>query len=122
MMNEVILNLLAMENQMRIFHWQTMSYAEHKAFGKIYENLADLIDNFVEVCMAKHGRPDFGGEFNIPLIDYNSVDVDQYINSMIEFLISLDNVYQEPLDSDILNIRDEMLAETNRLKYLLTLK
>jgi hypothetical protein len=121
MTNEIILNLLAMENQMRIFHWQTMSYAEHKAFGKIYENLSDLIDNFVEVCMAKHGRPDFGGEFVIPQFDYKSINVDQYINSMIEFLISLDNVYQEPLDSDILNIRDEMLAEANRLKYLLTL-
>lgn len=110
-----------MENQMRVFHWQTMSYAEHKAFGKTYDNLTELIDNFVEVCMAKHGRPDFGGEFNIPQFDYKSINVDEYINSMIEFLISLDGVYQEPLDSDILNIRDEMLAETNRLKYLLTL-
>lgn len=121
MTNEIIVNLLAMENQMRIFHWQTMSYAEHKAFGKTYDNLTELIDNFVEVCMAKHGRPDFGGEFNIPQFDYKSINVDEYINSMIEFLISLDGVYQEPLDSDILNIRDEMLAETNRLKYLLTL-
>ncbi len=121
MTNEIIINLLAMENQMRIFHRQTMSFAEHKAFGDIYENLEDLIDNFVEVCMAKHGRPDFGGEFSIPLFDYNAINVDQYINSMIEFLVSLDNIYQGPLDSDILNIRDEMLAETNRLKYLLTL-
>jgi DNA-binding ferritin-like protein len=121
MTNEIIINLLAMENQMRIFHWQTMSFAEHKAFGDIYENLEELIDNFVEVCMAKHGRPDFGGEFSIPLFDYKEINVDQYINSMIEFLVSLDNIYQGPLDSDILNIRDEMLAETNRLKYLLTL-
>ena len=111
-----------MENQMRIFHWQTMSYAEHKAFGKIYQNLTELIDNFVEVCMAKHGRPDFGGEFNLPQYDYKAVNVDEYINSMIEFLISLDSVYQEQIDSDILNIRDEMLAEFNKLKYLITLK
>jgi DNA-binding ferritin-like protein len=121
MTNEIIINLLTMENQMRIFHWQTMSYAEHKAFGKIYQNLTELIDNFVEVCMAKHGRPDFGGEFNLPQYDYKAVNVDEYINSMIEFLISLDSVYQEQIDSDILNIRDEMLAEVNRLKYLLTL-
>jgi hypothetical protein len=57
----------------------------------------------------------------IPQFDYKSINVDQYINSMIEFLISLDNVYSETLDSDILNLRDEMLAEANRLKYLLTL-
>ena len=121
MTNEIIINLLAMENQMRVFHWQTMSFAEHQAFCGVYENLSNLIDKFVEICMAKHGRPDFGGEFNIPLFDYKSINVDQYINSMIEFLISLDNVYQKELDSDILNLRDEMLAEVNRLKYLLTL-
>lgn len=110
-----------MQNQMKVFHWQTMSFAEHQAFGNIYENLTDLIDKFVEVCMGKHGRPNFGGEFMIPQFDYMSIDTNQYVESMIQFLISLDNVYQEPLDTDILNIRDEMLAEVNKLKYLLTL-
>lgn len=121
MTSEIIINLLAMQNQMKVFHWQTMSFAEHQAFGNIYENLSDLIDKFVEVCMGKHGRPNFGGEFMIPQFDYMSIDTNQYVESMIQFLISLDNVYQEPLDTDILNIRDEMLAEVNKLKYLLTL-
>ena len=120
-MEEVILNLILMQNQFRICHWQTEYDAQHRAFGFIYESLDDHIDKFVEVCMAKHGRPDFGGEFQIPLFDYKSVNTDQYINSMIEFFISLDNVYSETMDSDILNIRDEMMAETNKLKYLLTL-
>jgi len=122
MTNEIIVNLLAAQNQMKIFHWQTDSYAQHKAFGKVYDNLSDLIDNFVEVCMGKHGRPDFGGEFNIPLFDFNSISVDEYVTSVIEFLISLSAVYQPEIDSDILNIRDEILAEFDRLKYLLTLK
>ena len=122
MTNEVILNLLAAQNQMKIFHWQTDSYAQHKAFDKTYNNLSDLIDNFVEVCMGKHGRPDLGGEFSIPLFDFNSVSVDEYVTSVIEFLLSLNKVYQPELDSDLLNIRDEILAEFDRLKYLLTLK
>lgn len=122
MTNVIIINLMAAQNQMKIFHWQTDSYAQHKAFDKVYKNLSDLIDDFVEVCMGKHGRPDFGGEFNIPLFDFNSVNVDDYITSVIEFLISLSGVYQPEIDSDILNIRDEILAEFDRLKYLLTLK
>jgi hypothetical protein len=122
MTNEIIVNLLAAQNQMKIFHWQTDSYAQHKAFDKVYKNLSNLIDDFVEVCMGKHGRPDFGGEFNIPLFDFNSINVNDYITSVIEFLLSLNAVYQPELDSDILNIRDEILAEFDRLKYLLTLK
>ena len=122
MTNEIIVNLLAAQNQMKIFHWQTDSYSQHKAFDKVYKNLSNLIDDFVEVCMGKHGRPDFGGEFNIPLFDFNSINVNDYITSVIEFLLSLNAVYQPELDSDILNIRDEILAEFDRLKYLLTLK
>jgi hypothetical protein len=90
------------QNQMKIFHWQTESYAQHKAFGKVYDNLSGLIDDFVEVCMGKHGRPSFQGEFNIPLFSFSQL-------------------YNPETDSDLLNIRDEMLAEMNRLKYLLTL-
>ena len=57
MTNEIIINLLAMENQMRVFHWQTMSYAEHKAFGKTYDNLTELIDNFASHNIWKHFDP-----------------------------------------------------------------
>jgi len=37
------------------------------------------------------------------------------------FLLSFSQLYNPETDSDLLNIRDEMLAEMNRLKYLLTL-
>jgi len=45
----------------------------------------------------------------------------EYIESVVEFLISLSNVYDPTSDTDLLNIRDEMLAEFNKLKYLITL-
>ena len=121
MKNEVIQNLLMAQNQMKIFHWQTDSYAQHQAFGSIYETLTDLIDTFVEVCMGKHGRPQFDQGLNLPLLDLTSVDVMEYIDSVVQFLISLTNVYDPSSDSDLLNIRDEILTEFNKLKYLLTL-
>jgi hypothetical protein len=121
MKNEIIQNLLMAQNQMKIFHWQTDSYAQHQAFGSIYNTLTDLIDTFVEVCMGKHGRPQFDQGLNLPLLDLTSVDVMEYIDSVVQFLISLTNVYDSSSDSDLLNIRDEILAEFNKLKYLLTL-
>jgi len=121
MKNEVIQNLLMAQNQMKIFHWQTDSYAQHQAFGSTYDQLSDLIDSFVEVCMGKHGRTQFDQGLNLPLLDLTSVDVMEYIESVVEFLISLSNVYDTTSDTDLLNIRDEMLAEFNKLKYLLTL-
>jgi hypothetical protein len=122
MTNEVVKNLMMAQNQMRIFHWQTMSFAQHSAFGTTYENLDELIDEFVEVCMGKHGRPQFDSEFNLTMYDSQSINVDEYITTVIEFLLSLDEVYDSRIDSDLLNLRDEIMATFSKLKYLLTLQ
>ena len=42
----LITNLLTIQNQMRVFHWQTQkkpgSFAQHQAFGTAYEDLDPL--------------------------------------------------------------------------------
>jgi hypothetical protein len=42
-------------------------------------------------------------------------------NNYIQFLIGLSNTLDKNQDSDLLNIRDEMLGSLNQLKYLLSL-
>jgi DNA-binding ferritin-like protein len=121
-MEQIIIELLTIQNQFRIYHWQTKSFSRHKAFGKIYSNLEDLIDNFVEICMGKHGRPDFTGGVSLLVSDIKELDPVNFSDAVVEFLIDLDNKYDQTKDSDLLNVRDEMMALINRLKYLLTLK
>ena len=41
-MSRVIAQLIYLQMQVRIFHWQTKSYARHKALGKFYESFDDL--------------------------------------------------------------------------------
>lgn len=119
---EIIENMMKMQQQVKMLHWQTTSYAQHQAFGGVYDALDDLIDKFVEVCMGKHGRPRLNnGILNIEIIDIDEISIDDYVNSCVDFLLSLNDVYDAG-DSDLLNIRDEMMAEFNKLKYLLTLK
>lgn len=111
--------LLKIQNQLRIFHWQTDSYAAHKAFGKTYENLNDLIDSFVEIYMGKYGRTKAKLTYNIELVNLSeeySIIIDDFVNYLEQMSEQLDSV-----DTDLLNIRDEMLGELNTLKYLLTL-
>jgi len=112
---------LSIQNQIRIYHWQTESYAQHKAFGKTYEKLDELIDTFIEMYMGKYGRSKAKFTYKIELenIDVNYMAM---INSYVDFLISLNEELDQVNDSDLLNIRDEMLGVFNRLKYLLTLQ
>ena len=57
MNSEVIAKLVQIQMQFRFMHWQTFSYAKHKAYGKIYEALVNLVDEFVEVCMGNTEDP-----------------------------------------------------------------
>ena len=118
-MHEVASKLVEIHNQLRFFHWQTTSYARHQAYGGAYEALDGLIDNFVEVLMGKYGRVPA-----LPMKVYNRNEKDcmTYIEETIAYLLMLSTALSPQTDTDLLNIRDEMVAEFNKLKYLLTLK
>jgi len=115
---QLITPFLKIQNQLRVFHWQSDTYAQHKAFGKAYEQLDELVDEFVEVFFGKHGKSRTKAVYQIEIgnLEGNYMDV---IDSYIEFLININDLLD---DTDLLNIRDEMLAVLNRLKYLLSLK
>ena len=53
-MEKIILNLIKLQNQLRINHWQTDSYAQHKAFGETYDALGGLLDELVETYVSEN--------------------------------------------------------------------
>jgi DNA-binding ferritin-like protein len=58
MFEKLISTLMASRDQAHIFHWQTTgpgSYAAHKALGKYYDAILDMIDALVEAYQGKHG-------------------------------------------------------------------
>ena len=118
-MEQIASSLVAIQTQLRFFHWQTKSYARHQAYGGTYSVMDGLIDSFVEIFMGKYGR--------VPALPFkvynrNEKDVFSFIDETIIYLLNLDNVLDRQKDTDLLNIRDEMLSEFNKLKYLITLK
>lgn len=117
---KLISPFLRIQNQLRIFHWQTTSFAQHKAFGEAYDEFDELIDSFIEVYTGKYGRTRAKLVYNIEL-ENHTANYLETIDSFIAYLISLTDELDQSVDTDLLNIRDEMLASLNKLKYLLTL-
>ena len=122
MKEELILKLIQIQTQFKFMHWQTMGDAKHRAYGEIYDTLGDLIDSFTESKMGKYGRPEFESEFSIMFQDLKSLSVQNFMDGITEFLVSMTEQLDTKYDTDLLNLRDEMLASVNKLKYLLTLK
>ena len=123
---DVTVRFLEILIMVKLYHWKTSSYATHKATDKLYTNLNANIDKFIEVLLGKAGnRINLMGKKTISLIDLNSPErLRAEINSFKSYLISITNspAIRFMSNTDLLNIRDEILGNLNQFLYLLTFK
>ena len=111
-----------MREQIKVFHWQTKSYPRHKATDAVIDSLDTSIDKYVEVYMGKYGRMKLNGSTSsVHLKNLSETSIVKFIKTCIAYL-NKDLVQRlRETDTDLVNIRDEMLAELNQLLYLFTL-
>ena len=120
MEKELLANIVQVQMQLKVLHWQTESFAEHNAFGDIYESLSDRFDRIIALHLArKEASFKFGGVKEISFADYENLKIDSFIESMDDFMAG---AFMAEQDSELANIRDEIRADLMKLKYLLTLK
>ena len=122
MKEELILKLVQIQNQFKFLHWQTHGDAKHRTYGDVYDKLGDFIDEFAEIMMGKYGRFEFEPEFSIMFQDMGSLNLQNFLDGITEFLVGMSDQLDSRYDTDLLNLRDEMLGTINKTKYLLTLK
>jgi DNA-binding ferritin-like protein len=112
-----------LREQIKLYHWQTHSYARHKATDETLSALDETIDEYVETYMGKYGRPKVTASTNTIRVGNLSE------KSVVKFIKTAADYLQGPLtkrlnaekDTDLLNLRDEMLGDLNKLQYLFTL-
>ena len=115
----VIRKLLEMMNVVKLHHWKTQSYSVHEATDKLYENLDGNVDRFVEVYLGKEGGRIKKWENEMSIVQYNrKKDFKSRMFEYREFLTDLNIHFDEKKDSDLLSIRDDILADINQFLYL----
>lgn len=121
-MKTFIKHYFQMNSQLYLLHWQTTEYARHIAFGEINESLTELVDAFIEVYQGKNSNRVNIDECSIRIMDKTKFNINNLIDAYIKYLNTDINSIISEQDTDLLNIRDEIVALMNKLKYLLSLK
>jgi len=113
-----------LREQVKLYHWQTHSYARHKATDELIDSLDKTIDEYVETYMGKYGRPKLTGKTaTIKLTNMTEATVVGFIKKSIQYLEGpLVKGLNPKTDTDLFNLRDEMLGELHKLLYLFSLK
>jgi hypothetical protein len=103
--------------QLHLTHWQTTSYAEHKALGKLYEYVQDFKDGVIEKIMGYTGKRPAPYKIE-PLINCTG---NECVSNLLSFASSLKSYGEANSYHDIANLADALSGEAAKTKYLLTL-
>ncbi len=119
---EIINVLMNLYDQVKIYHWQTMHFPRHEAAGKLIESLDDLIDSFVETYMGKYGRPKLTTKTGtISVRNFHDKQAPALLKEAIDWMTHTLPKKLKKEDTDLLNIRDEIVGVLNKTLYLFTL-
>jgi hypothetical protein len=116
---QIVTIFFNIRDQVKMYHWQTKSFAEHKATDDLVATLDTNIDKFVEVYMGRYGRPVI--KKTMPVKNLTVTGIRTFISRNSKWLETTLPRMIKRSDSDLLNIRDEILADLNQVKYLFTL-
>ncbi len=113
---------LGLHAQLKVFHWQTKGYARHQAFADVRSQLDDLVDEFVEQAMGQYGRFTLDEESSmIKLVNLSELKPVEMMETICTALKQMTQDIDSE-DTNLLNLRDEILGLAQKMKYLLTLE
>jgi len=120
---EIVKVFMQMLNTIKMFHWKTYSYAKHEATDLLYKDINKYVDEFIETMLGKYNTRIPSFEVSIQLKNHDSSDkLKQEIFKYRKYIINLNDILDKKTDSDLLNIRDEILACLNQFLYLFSFK
>ena len=105
------------QEQVHLLHWQTNSYAEHKALGSLYEYIQEFKDDLIEKLMGYIGRKPAVYKLEPLSTSTSNVVVDE----LISFAKLLKEYGEMNCYQDVCNLSDSLSGEAAKVKYLLTL-
>jgi hypothetical protein len=115
-LNKYLTIFLTLQLTNKLYHWNTTSFARHKATDEFDDVISSFIDKFVEFYI---------GRYNVKP-EINGIKIDKKYLTDTGF-VSFFGVIKNILDeynikaADILAIKDELLGEVNKMLYLLKL-
>jgi DNA-binding ferritin-like protein len=115
-----LVKLMGYRNQLRMNHWQTESYAEHKATDKLTEKLTDYIDSIGETSLGALGRPKMN-TMSTNISDISIANTDYVLQCLETDVKGMIQIYKETEHEGIIALLGELDAIVQQYKYLNTL-
>jgi len=110
-------------DMIKLYHWKTRSFSQHKATDELHKELSENVDLFVEVLNGKKEKRIEMFTHHLKLYDFtNKTKLKKKMFEFRQLLVNLDRTFDPRKDSDLFSIRDDMLMNVNQFLYLLSME
>jgi hypothetical protein len=120
-MEEMVKTFLQFQTSLQIYHWRTKNYSRHKATDALYTSLQGKVDRFVETLLGSRQK---SLSSNTKKLSFEIIPCDD-TNAMRELLLPfqkyLEKLKVKKTETDLINLRDEMISDIHQALYLFTL-
>lgn len=123
--SDIIKTFIKVQIELKFYHWKTSWYSRHIASGDLYDSLNKDIDSFVEIYQGKYKKVNFDEIKQIDFLSHDDKNIEMMLVNFKSFLLyDLEDFLNQGvmLNSDLKNLRDEILSKVNKTLYLFTLQ
>jgi hypothetical protein len=118
-LDEIVTMCFTLQLLNKLYHWNTTSFARHKATDEFDSSLQSILDKFVEVYIGRYGVKPAVKKLRLDESNLTDDGIVRLFIAVREYLKTFDKKFT---DTDLLNLRDELLANVNQSLYLFNLK
>lgn len=117
---DLITFFFRLSSSLKLYHWKTSMYPRHISSGDLFDTVISTTDKFMETYFGKYGKGQIASlECSADL--YDDREVVSFLKEAIMFLNDLvKNRLVKDTDTDLLNIRDDLVGSINKTLYLFT--
>jgi len=119
---DFLLNLLTLQNQIKLFHLQTNSYAQHRATDKFVDKISGIIDKILEAYQGVYGKIYLKKQKSIQLYNMRDDQVVEFLRKMKIYFKDISPRLFNKKDTELFNLMDEISENIDITLYLFTLK
>jgi len=114
-----LMKLMGYRDQLRMNHWQTFTYSEHKMTDELMEEIEEKVDEIGETLMGTFGRP-LIEDFTNKISNIDSYCTKDIIDEIDQELCELIDNYKKTSYEGIVSLLGDFSSDIKKFKYLST--
>ena len=105
----------------KVYHWSTLLYARHVATCTFVTNADAIIDKIIETYSSRYGRPSPTHKYSMTVQGLTDAGASAVMRGLASWLTNEMPKFLKPKDTDLMNLRDELLNEVHQALYMFDL-